>query len=53
MSGAVPISWADYSKCDATDLARLVANGEVSAKELATITKLDEKKAKMAIDRVI
>jgi amidase len=36
MSGVVPISWADYSKCDATDLARLVANGEVSAKELAT-----------------
>ena len=35
MSKAVPISWAEYVQYDATGLAKLVADGQLSAQELA------------------
>ncbi len=43
MSISAPISWDSYGQYDATDLAKLVADGEVSAQELAT-------QAAMAVD---
>ena len=43
MSNAPTISWDSYGQYDATDLAKLVADGEVSAQELAT-------QAAMAVD---
>ena len=43
MSILAPISWDSYGQYDATDLAKLVADGEVSAQELAT-------QAAMAVD---
>ena len=34
MSILAPISWDSYGQYDATDLAKLLADGEVSAQEL-------------------
>jgi amidase len=35
MSDELPLTWDEYCHCDATDLAALVAQGQVSAPELA------------------
>lgn len=35
MSSSTPMSWDSYRRCDATQLAKLVASGEVSAEALA------------------
>ena len=45
MSISPPISWDSYGQYDATDLAKLVTDGEVSPQELAS-------QAAMAVDMI-